>query len=88
MFTAYFVAGTDIGNFTIKAVDDARTLNKTVHFRPPGNLLDMNELASLWEEKIGHKLPRVTITENDLLAAAQGLVYIYIQTLCSIYDTW
>ena len=76
------MAGDDIGKFTIKSVDDVRTLNKTLHFRPSGNLLNINELASLWEEKIGHKLPRVTVSENDLLTAAKGtyLFYIYNKT--------
>ncbi|KAJ4847790.1 hypothetical protein Tsubulata_047223 [Turnera subulata] len=68
--SAYFVAGTDIGKFTMKTVDDVRTLNKSVHFRPSCNFYNMNELASLWEMKIGRTLPRVTVTENDLLAAA------------------
>ncbi|GAB2226560.1 hypothetical protein Droror1_Dr00022370 [Drosera rotundifolia] len=67
---AYFVAGSDIGKFTMKAVDDLRTLNKILHFRPPCNYLNVNELASLWEKKIGKTLPRVTISEEDLLAAA------------------
>lgn len=67
---AYFVAGSDIGKFTIKSIDDIRTLNKQVHFRPPCNYLNINELASLWEKKIGRILPRVTVTEDDLLAAA------------------
>lgn len=69
---AYFVAGTDIGKFTMKTVDDIRTLNKCVHFRPTCNLYSINELASLWEKKIGKTLPRVTVTENELLAAAAG----------------
>ncbi|XP_057486469.1 leucoanthocyanidin reductase-like isoform X1 [Actinidia eriantha] len=68
---AYFVAGSDIGKFTMKAVDDIRTLNKSVHFRPSCNFLNINELASLWEKKIGRILPRVTVTEDDLLAAAR-----------------
>lgn len=67
---AYFVAGTDIGKFTMKTVDDIRTVNKSVHFRPTSNLCNINELASLWEKKIGRTLPRVIITENDLLATA------------------
>ena len=70
---AYFVAGTDIGKFTIKSMDDIRTLNKSVHFRPPSNLLNINELATLWEQKIGRTLPRVTITEDDLLDAAREM---------------
>lgn len=69
---AYFVAGTDIGKFTMRTVDDIRTINKTVHFRPPCNYYNINELASLWEKKIGRALPRVIVTENDLLAAAAG----------------
>ncbi|KAF5957761.1 hypothetical protein HYC85_004986 [Camellia sinensis] len=70
---AYFVAGNDIGKFTIKSIDDDRTVNKSVHFQPKCNLLNMNELASLWEKKLGHTLPRVTITEDDLLAAAEKM---------------
>ncbi|XP_058108094.1 leucoanthocyanidin reductase-like isoform X1 [Magnolia sinica] len=68
---AYFVAGTDIGKFTMKAIGDDRTLNKNIHFRPLSNLHNINELASIWEKKIGRTLPRVTVTEDDLLASAQ-----------------
>ncbi|KAL6001654.1 leucoanthocyanidin [Asimina triloba] len=68
--TPYFVAGIDIGKFTVKAADDVRTLNKNVHFRPPSNLHSINDLALIWERKIGITLPRVTVTEEDLLVAA------------------
>ncbi|MED6159832.1 leucoanthocyanidin [Stylosanthes scabra] len=67
---AYFVDGDDIGRLTIKAVHDVRTLNKNVHFRPSVNCYSINELASLWEKKIGRTIPRVTLSEDDLLAAA------------------
>ncbi|CAN1296222.1 Leucoanthocyanidin reductase [Linum perenne] len=67
---AYFVTGPDIGKFTIKTLDDARTINKSIHFRPAVNYYNMNELASLWEKKIGRTIPRVTVTESDLLAIA------------------
>lgn len=67
---AYFVAGGDIGKFTMKVVEDKRTINKSVHFRPPNNQFSINELAALWEKKIQRSLPRVTITEEDLLNAA------------------
>lgn len=70
---AYFVAGSDIGKLTIKAAEDIRTINKNVHFRPQCNYLNMNELASLWENKIGRFLPRVFVSETHLLAAAAGL---------------
>ncbi|CAN1296226.1 Leucoanthocyanidin reductase [Linum perenne] len=66
----YFVTGPDIGKFTIKTLDDARTINKSIHFRPAVNYYNMNELASLWEKKIGRTIPRVTVTESDLLAIA------------------
>ncbi|KAK7407588.1 hypothetical protein VNO78_09541 [Psophocarpus tetragonolobus] len=67
---AYFVDGNDIGKFTMKAIDDIRTLNKNVHFRPSINCYSINDLASLWEKKIGRTLPKVTISEDDLLAKA------------------
>ncbi|CAL0315303.1 unnamed protein product [Lupinus luteus] len=67
---AYFVDGNDIGKFTMKAIDDIRTLNKIVHFRPSSNCYSINELASLWEKKIGRTIPRITISEHDLLATA------------------
>ncbi|GKV25096.1 hypothetical protein SLEP1_g34589 [Rubroshorea leprosula] len=70
---AYFVAGSDIGKFTIATIDDDRTIKKSVHFRPPSNLLNINEMASLWEEKIGRVLPRVTVTEDDLLDRAKEM---------------
>ncbi|XP_038994384.1 leucoanthocyanidin reductase-like [Hibiscus syriacus] len=70
---AYFVAGSDIGKFTVMSINDERTLNKTVHFQPPSNLLNMNEIASLWETKIGRMLPRVTVAEEDLLQRAQEM---------------
>lgn len=72
------MAGSDIGKFTVKAMNDIRTLNKIVHFRPPSNLLNINELASMWEKKIGRTLPRIVMTEEDLLIAAKGPIpYIY-----------
>jgi hypothetical protein len=70
--TAFFVAGIDIGKFTVKAAYDARSVNKVVHFRPACNLLSTNEMACLWESKIGRTLPRVTLSKEDLLAMAAG----------------
>ncbi|CAN0916096.1 Leucoanthocyanidin reductase [Linum grandiflorum] len=70
---AYFVAGTDIGKFTMRAVEDGRTLNKTLHFQPKSNLLNINQLARIWESQLGRDLPRVTITEDDLLSAAREM---------------
>jgi len=69
---AYFVTGVDIGKYTIKTVEDARTLNKHVHFRPSKNFLTINELAGIWEKKIGKTLPRVCISEQNLLDLAKA----------------
>ncbi|KAI4341488.1 hypothetical protein MLD38_026207 [Melastoma candidum] len=71
---AYFVAGSDIGKFTVKTLDDPRVINKTVHFQPLTNLLSVNDLASLWEDKIHRKLPRETVSEKDLLDAAAEMI--------------
>ncbi|XP_034680619.1 probable pinoresinol-lariciresinol reductase 3 isoform X2 [Vitis riparia] len=62
-----FVKQSDIAAFTISAVDDPRTLNKVVYLRPPGNVYSMNELVELWESKIGKKLEKVYVTEEELL---------------------
>ena len=76
-YAAYFVAGSDVGKFTMKSIDDGHKFNKSVHFRPSCNFLNMNELASLSEKKIGRILPRIIVTEDDLLAAAGGLYIIH-----------
>ncbi|XP_031498268.2 leucoanthocyanidin reductase-like, partial [Nymphaea colorata] len=68
---AYFVAGEDIGKFTIKAADDVRTLNKVLHFRPQSNFVTLNEFASMWEKKIGKEVPRKFISEDCLLRLAK-----------------
>jgi hypothetical protein len=62
----------DIGTYTIKAVDDPRTLNKTLYLRPPSNTLSHNELVSLWEKKHGKTLERVYIPEDEVLKKIQG----------------
>ncbi|KAH9295439.1 hypothetical protein KI387_039027, partial [Taxus chinensis] len=69
---AYFVTGEDIGRYTIKTLEDVRTVNKSVHFRPSNNFLTLNELAAMWEKKIGRILPRVCISEQDLLSIAKA----------------
>ncbi|XP_024030133.1 probable pinoresinol-lariciresinol reductase 3 [Morus notabilis] len=62
-----FVKGKDVAAFTIKTVDDPRTLNKVLYLRPPGNVYSMNELVQIWESKIGKKLERVFVSEQELL---------------------
>lgn len=69
---AFFVTGDDIGAYTMKAVDDPRTLDKSIHFRPPKNFLTLNELADIWEKKIHKTLPRVTVSAEDLVNIAKA----------------
>ncbi|KAK9142257.1 hypothetical protein Syun_011657 [Stephania yunnanensis] len=57
----------DIAAYLIKAVDDPRTLNKTLYVKPPNNVYSINELVSLWEKKIGKTLERVYLTEEQVL---------------------
>ena len=64
---AIFLKEEDIGLFTIKTIDDPRTLNKIVYLRPPGNILSVNEVVSLWESKIGAKLEREYVSEEDMI---------------------
>ncbi|XP_068636614.1 phenylcoumaran benzylic ether reductase Betv6-like [Aristolochia californica] len=64
---AVFVKEDDIGAFTVKAVDDPRTLNKILYIRPPGNIYSFNDLVSLWEKKIGKTLERIYVPEEQVL---------------------
>ncbi|CAK9315698.1 unnamed protein product [Citrullus colocynthis] len=61
----------DIGTYTIKAVDDPRTLNKTLYIRPSGNTYSFNDLVSLWEKKIGKTLERIYVPEEQVLKNIQ-----------------
>ncbi|KAH9696194.1 Phenylcoumaran benzylic ether reductase 1 [Citrus sinensis] len=62
----------DIGTYTIKAVDDPRTLNKILYIKPPGNIYSFNDLVSLWERKIGKTLERVYVPEEQVLKNIQA----------------
>ncbi|KAK3428474.1 hypothetical protein EUGRSUZ_E00003 [Eucalyptus grandis] len=63
-----------IGTYTIKAVDDPRTLNKILYIKPPANTYSMNELVSLWERKIGKTLERVYVPKEHVLKNIQEAV--------------
>ncbi|KAJ4700862.1 isoflavone reductase-like protein [Melia azedarach] len=61
----------DIATYTIKAVDDPRTLNKILYIRPPKNTYSFNELVALWEKKIGKTLEKTYVPEEKLLKEIQ-----------------
>ncbi|KAG4993561.1 hypothetical protein JHK86_030388 [Glycine max] len=66
-----YVIEEDVATYTIKAVDDPRTLNKTLYLRPHANVLTFNELVSLWENKIKSTLDKIYVPEDQLLKSIQ-----------------
>lgn len=69
---AVFMDEHDVATYTIKTIDDPRTLNKTVYLRPPENMLTQRELIEKWEELLGKQLEKSSITEQDFLASMNG----------------
>ncbi|XP_045802137.1 phenylcoumaran benzylic ether reductase Betv6-like isoform X1 [Trifolium pratense] len=65
--SAVFNKEEDIGTYTIRAVDDPRTLNKILYIRPPNNIYTFNEVVALWEMKIGKTLQKIYVLEDELL---------------------
>ncbi|XP_076941983.1 phenylcoumaran benzylic ether reductase Pyrc5-like [Bidens hawaiensis] len=57
----------DIATYTIKTVEDPRTVNRSVYIKPPGNIYTFNELVSLWEKKIGKTLEKIYLSEDQVL---------------------
>ncbi|XP_038716787.1 phenylcoumaran benzylic ether reductase TP7-like isoform X2 [Tripterygium wilfordii] len=72
---AVFSVEQDIGTFTIKAVDDPRTLNKIVYIRPPKNTISFNELVAIWEKLIGKSLEKTYLSEEEVLKSIQGYLF-------------
>ncbi|KAJ8441994.1 hypothetical protein Cgig2_020139 [Carnegiea gigantea] len=70
-----FIKEEDVAAFTISTVDDPRTLNKVMYLRPDGNVYSMNELTEIWESKIGKKLERTYISEEELLIKIKETPY-------------
>lgn len=71
-FSAVFVAEEDVATYTIKSIDDPRTLNKILYMRPPENTISQNELVSLWEKKISKTFERIYVPEEEVLKRIQG----------------
>ncbi|KAF3963726.1 hypothetical protein ACB098_10G003000 [Castanea mollissima] len=63
----------DIASYTIKTIDDPRTLNKTLNIRPPENILSQRELVEKWEKLIGKELQKISLSQEDFLASMKGL---------------
>lgn len=76
-FVAIFNEENDIATYTIKAVEDPRTVNKILYINPPNNIYSLNELVSLWEKMIGNKLERTYVSEEQLVQQIQGKLSLY-----------
>ncbi|XP_030501711.2 phenylcoumaran benzylic ether reductase Pyrc5 [Cannabis sativa] len=61
----------DIGIYSIRAVEDPRTLNKSLYIRPPANIYSFNQLVALWEKKISKTLEKEYVPEDKLLKTIQ-----------------
>ena len=72
LLAAIFNKEDDIGTYTIRAVDDPRTLNKVLYLRPAKNIYSFNELVALWEKKIGKTLEKTYVPEEKLLKDIEG----------------
>ncbi|XP_058772608.1 isoflavone reductase homolog [Vicia villosa] len=68
-----YVDEDDVATYTIKTIDDPRTLNKTIYLRPPENILTQRELIEKWEKLIGKQLEISPISEHDFLSSMKGV---------------
>ncbi|KAK9103018.1 hypothetical protein Sjap_020272 [Stephania japonica] len=62
----------DIATYTIKTIDDPRTINKTLHLVPPENIVSQNELIEIWEMLSGKRLEKANVSGEDFLARMEG----------------
>ncbi|KAK7360617.1 hypothetical protein VNO77_02624 [Canavalia gladiata] len=72
---AVFLDEDDIATYTIKTIDDPRTLNKTLYLRPPQNVLSQAELIGIWEKLIGKELEKTYISPESFLTTLKGMDY-------------
>ncbi|GFZ16621.1 pinoresinol reductase 1 [Actinidia rufa] len=70
-----FVDEDDVATYTVKTIDDPRTLNKTLYLRPQENILTQRQLIEKWEKLIGRTLEKFHISAQDFLAPMKVLDY-------------
>ncbi|KAL5767271.1 hypothetical protein ACOSQ2_014054 [Xanthoceras sorbifolium] len=72
-FAGYFLGGLyDIATYTIKAIDDPRTLNKSLYIRPPKNILSQRQVVQVWKKLIGKELQKSSISKEEFLTAMKA----------------
>uniref|UniRef100_A0A453QLE8 Mediator complex subunit 17 n=1 Tax=Aegilops tauschii subsp. strangulata TaxID=200361 RepID=A0A453QLE8_AEGTS len=62
----------DIAAYTVRAVDDPRTLDKILYMRLLANMVSHNELIAMWERKTGRTFQIERVPEADLLKLING----------------
>ncbi|KAJ4728538.1 putative Isoflavone reductase [Melia azedarach] len=72
---AIYVDEDDIAMYTMKAIDDPRTLNKTLYIRPPKNILSQAEVVGIWEKLIGKELKKSSISREQFLGSMKEQNY-------------
>lgn len=82
---AIYVDEDDIATYTIRAIDDSRTLNKTLYLRPTKNILSQREVVQIWEKLIGKELKKSTLSKEIFLAPMKELEYAEQVGLCHYY---
>lgn len=73
-----FMDEDDVATYTIKTINDPRTLNKTLYLRPPENILSQKQLVEIWEKLNGNKLQQISISAEQFLASIDGNISIYL----------
>ncbi|XP_006353718.1 bifunctional pinoresinol-lariciresinol reductase 2-like [Solanum tuberosum] len=82
---AIYVNEDDIATYTIKAIDDPRTLNKTLYLRPPKNILSQREVVQIWEKLIGKELKNQPFPKKNFWLPMKELEYAEQVGLCHYY---
>nr|ABV02071.1 Isoflavone reductase [Fagopyrum cymosum] len=80
-----YVDDDDVATYTIKTIDDPRTLNKTLYIRPPENILSQRELIGIWEKLIGKELNKKSISGQELLDMKGDVDYVTQVIICRVY---
>ncbi|KAM0005818.1 putative oxidoreductase [Helianthus debilis subsp. tardiflorus] len=71
-----FVDEDDIAAYTIKTIDDPRTLNKTLYIRPPANILSQRQVVEIWEKLLGKVLQKSSMSEKQFLDSLKEKDYV------------
>lgn len=69
---AIWVDEDDVATYTIRTVDDPRTLNKTLYIRPSANILSQKEVIQIWEKYTGKDLEKTYLSTDNFLNLMKG----------------